>query len=205
MYMDTHILSEFENDSNTVCFVTCAKILKILDSYGYQSQYSIKYNNVFSMIGVTIRSLFQDKNSGFLLVSNFGHCYLIEVDSAKQSIRFYQSYGGRFSLSQWMDTEKELKPAITDRMSSADYSYDIDQADLARAKYGGSLGISGPLLDEFIDQLSSIGDSDNVEDLQNNYVKVFGVKFPIDKSTNKPVGGEKNRTKGNITFLTLTI
>jgi len=141
--------------SNNVCYHTIANLVKIL-----QREKCMRIDN-YNIIKQTPRDLVNiiknclcDKLKMFLLVSKQGHVYLIEIDPSEKYIRFYQSYGGRFSLKKWIDDKDNvLEQHQQISTGRGNYSYDVSYAEIVRNKFGKGQKLQGSVLCDFLQVL----------------------------------------------------
>lgn len=188
-----------------VCYTTASFIERTLIQHGYIKIESINTDNLWLKIPHMIDEMFQNNECVFLLLGHHGHAFFFEVNGVEKYVRFYQSYGGRFSLAQWITVNPNptkmsfLHQYKRDRLSDTNYSYDVDKAKRVKAKFGSSIKISGNNLNDFLQKIINIGTATTFNKQQDAYAEIFGVRSPTYYSTGQPIN-TKLTLRGGITI-----
>lgn len=191
------ILKDFEECNHSVCFFTGNKIFIVLKKNGYTGSLPTNYENIYQGIIRNVKKYLLSGQCVFLSIGLHGHLFFIEINGQGQDqyIRIYQSYGGRYTLNEWLDPDVKLQQA-----KDVSYYYNVTTAQTAKDEWGSSNKISGKSLEKFIKLIQIISEMESFEEFDNAKEFFFGVKTPVNIKTGKPIDESVNKG-GKISIL----
>ena len=175
----------------SVCFSTVTEIIKKLgkglfrgkktgmDILQKQQQQQFNGPDAWSDFKKVVDGL--STNTHYLIqFSISGHSFIFEL--INNNIRFLQSFGGRFTLHDWI-TERQVEEIKTDRLSKLDMSYDPKKFYETRERFGLAQWVSKDLIYEYFDNLyRELTIENNHENIENAFIDIFGVRLPLDEN-----------------------